>query len=130
MDVVLLTDYHYHRILNQVNNCDKESIECSSLDYSFTPSEIFYVERQRKQAEYTHSQLQEFFQRLEPGQYPNLIRVSLSSQDIAKALEDEEFHSHINKKKNPYNLSTLVSILYSDNGLEEELHNQYRALYE
>lgn len=130
MDVVLLTDYHYQRILNEAENYNKESIECNSIDYSFTPSEIFYIERQRKQAEYTHERLLKFFQRLEPEHYPNLVRVPLSSQDIAKALEDETFLDHINRKKNPYNLSTIVSILYSDNGLEEELHNQYMASYE
>lgn len=93
------------------------------VPYSCVPLEISYIEHLRKVPSIQNSQIKNFCKNL------NIIRIPLSSDDVANAIDDEESRNvFFNSRNNPYHMAALIAMTYQtwwDDTLLQQFHEMY-----
>lgn len=98
--------------------------------YSLVPLEIEYLESLRKRAGTQISSMKDFCSLL--GSVDAIQQISLEANDIAEALNDEDFNrEYLGKQINPYRLSAITIIQHREySWWSDEVYSQYRENYE
>ncbi len=126
MDEKIISPAQYDKVFDK--NSDNMNSDC--MYYSFVPLEIEYLEGLRKKADIQFSEMKQFCTSLD--EISSLLRIELTSGDIADALIDPDFEKDfLSQQMNPYRLSAIIAIRHCKyHYWSDEIYDQYRELYE
>lgn len=115
---------------NELFEKNTRNVIAEYVYYSFVSLEIEYLEALRKKVDTQISNMRDFCSLL--GSIDAIQQIPLEANDIAEALNDEDFNKeYLGKQINPYRLSAITTIRHREySWWSDDVYSQYREIYE